>query len=135
MNQDAAEEFARDLMRRVRDEAIDACDILVSEEQSRTHGAPWSRALGPDSAGERELFRTLIPEVVDIVLFHLLNAIDNDDLELSLTVGGTSLRLSQIGEREMAGWLACGRGGWVDRFSERRFYDSYGKVFYERPEG
>jgi hypothetical protein len=66
----------------------------------------------------------IIPDVVDQVLFHLLDAIDNGQLPVGWPqVDGSLVPLDQLGRAEMAGWLMMGKGGWVDRFSQERSFD------------
>lgn len=72
--------FARAIVK-VRDDAIGEAGILLSPE---SHGGAseqrWREALG--SADYEAVKREIIPDVVDTALFHLLLAIDNEDLEL-----------------------------------------------------
>jgi hypothetical protein len=110
--------FARSLIRGVRDEAIDACDLLI-EEAAET--APEAGVLrDPDV---RSALTALAPEIVDEVLFQLLDRIDNEDLPLAWRRrDGVFMPLLDLGEGEMAGWLTA-EDGWVQSFSRKPFTD------------
>src|SRR6476660_3235482 len=113
--------FAEILMRRVRDEAVAVCDALAARRIAGPDGARWRGALaGPDA--ERAV-RELIPDVVDQVLFQLLDALDNGDLPLAWRRDdGTCIDLYDLGRSEMAGWFMAG-DGWRARHSAHRFFD------------
>ncbi|HVC77493.1 MAG TPA: hypothetical protein VND96_13355 [Candidatus Micrarchaeaceae archaeon] len=66
----------------------------------------------------------MIPDIVDQVLLHLVDAIDNGHLPLSWQSQDHSyVSLALAGQSEMAGWVAMGKGGWIERFSKQRFND------------
>lgn len=65
----------------------------------------------------------LLPDVVDQVLFHLLDAIDNDRLPLAWLDGTSSRPLEELGQGEMGGLLMMGDGGWIERYSSQRHFD------------
>lgn len=72
--------FARAIVK-VRDTAIGQAAIRLSP-QSRGGGSVqrWRSAIG--SADYEDVKREIIPDVVDSTLFHLLMAIDTNELEL-----------------------------------------------------
>lgn len=114
------EEFAGQLMRIVRDRAIDACDALNRGAIAGPQGDRWRRLGEPT----HEALETLIPDIVDQVLFELLAAADSGELPLAWRdPDGTTHDLEQIGASEMAGWLMLGVGGWRDTKSSHRFND------------
>jgi hypothetical protein len=119
----SVDEFARRLVETVRDLAIDSCDQLVGGVGRGVLGARWREQLGAPSA--REAVSELIPDVVDQVLFHLLDAIDNGLLPLAWKRDGTFEDLADAGQGEMAGWLMAGKGGWIDQYSARRHFDPF----------
>jgi hypothetical protein len=74
-------------------------------------------------AAPRDALQTLIHDIVDGVLFQLLNPNDNNELPLYWKRSAGSTSLVALGGEEMAGWLA-GRD-WPRRFSRQRFYDHF----------
>jgi hypothetical protein len=67
----------------------------------------------------------LIPEVVDQVLFELLDAGDNDELALAWRRSdGSWASLEELGSGDLARWF-MGSGGWRARFSSQRFSDPF----------
>lgn len=53
-----------------------------------------------------------------------MDAIDNDLLPLAWQrQEGSCVSLSIAGHGEMAGWVTMGKGGWIERFSQQRFFD------------
>lgn len=67
--------------------------------------------------------RTIIPDIVDNTVFHLLDAIDNGLLRLVFTdSSGRVVDLMKNGLSEMAGWY-MGTGGWRAQYSQERFID------------
>ncbi|MFG1954215.1 hypothetical protein [Micromonospora sp. NPDC048830] len=113
--------FAELLMRRVRDEAIAACDNLAAGRMSGPDGTRWREATADPAA--RAAVRELIPDVVDQALFELLNALDNGDLPLGWQRDdGSWADLYDLGRSEMAGWFMVG-DGWRAQHSRQRFFD------------
>jgi hypothetical protein len=115
--------FAELLVRLVRDRAIVACDKLAADDVRGTRGEYW-QALAADPAA-RDTASALIPEVVDEVLFQLLDAVDNGKLPIAWrgSEDGSWVSLEELGQGEMAGWLTMGKGGWLDSFSGQRHVD------------
>lgn len=114
------EEFAGQLMRALRDRAIDACDALNRGAVNGAQGDRW-RVLDTST---HEALDALIPDIVDQVLFELLAAVDNGSLPLAwLDADGSTHDLARLGASEMAGWFMLGAGGWRDSMSSRRFND------------
>jgi hypothetical protein len=114
--------FARLLMKLVRDRAISECDRLAEGAHRGLPGDPWLPLASDPRARQR--LGGVIPEVVDLTLFYLLDAIDGGDLPLGWrTPDGSWLALRELGMREMGGWLMGGEGGWRDRFSSQRYFD------------
>jgi hypothetical protein len=65
----------------------------------------------------------LIPDIVDQVLFELLDRADNNGLRLAWRRNdGEWVPLSDLGSGEMAGWL-MGSDGWRESYSGERFND------------
>jgi hypothetical protein len=116
--------FARLLVRHVRDRAIEVCDHHAAGTMRGPSGRRWDEALRKPS---REAIMQLIPDIVDEVLFELLNAIDNELLPVAWLGGdGEAAALNELGLGEMAGWYASGE--WPKRFSSQRLADLPGDV-------
>ena len=121
-DQGVVAQFADRVMQSVRDAAISDCDRLTDGRTKGPMGDRWRQALTDLTA--KEAVSLLIPDIVDQVLFHLMDAIDNDHLPLSWqSQHQTSVSLALAGHGEMAGWVAMGKGGWIERFSKQRFND------------
>lgn len=120
-NEPQLAEFAEHLVQQVRDKAISACDDLTTGEVRGPLGSRWRKA---SATGGAEALAELIPDIVDQVLFHLLDAIDNGQLQVGLRrTDGSFASLEELGQGEMAGWIMMGKGGWIERYSDQRFVD------------
>jgi hypothetical protein len=98
-------EFARLLVRQVRDAPIRNCDQR------------WGQ-LGLPGA-----MNLVVPDVVDETVFSLLHAIDTGSLRVKfVTSSGAEIDLTEDGRGELAGWY-MGSGGWRTLFSEERVVD------------
>ena len=123
MSSPAIEEFARLLMREVRDGAIRECDISFRPSASDVISQRWRSLMNKDSI--QELAETIIADSIDSALFKLLFAIDDGVLRLSFTASdGTIVDLKSEGGEEMAGWF-MGTGGWRAKYSQQRFVDDF----------
>jgi hypothetical protein len=121
-DQSVIRHFAETLMQLVRDESISDCDRLTDGRTKGPQGERWRQALSDLTA--QDAVSLLIPDIVDQVLFHLLDAIDNDRLPLAWQREDHSyVPLTRAGHGEMAGWVAMSKGGWPERFSKQRFND------------
>jgi hypothetical protein len=119
---DELREFARRLVHLVGDRAIAACDRLAAGEMRGARGEHWRSVVA--DATVRHALTGVIPDVIDEVLFELLNAIDNNELPLGWQRADSSfVALEELGKGEMAGWLTMGAGGWIEEFSTQRFND------------
>lgn len=116
------EEFAKVLVREVRDRAVKGCDLnLRPGARSRT-AVRWREA--GITAGSQT--NVLIPDSVDAAVFFLLNAIDQGVLRLQYTTAeGNVVDLSRDGLGELSGWY-MGSEGWRAMFSEERHEDEPG---------
>jgi hypothetical protein len=112
------EEFARTLIREVRDRAIADCDMLLRAEGNSPAAKRWREKL--NSGSTKDLAVTMIPDCVDDTLFYLLHAIDSGALRISFVASnGNVVNLTEEGMAELAGWL--GGDGWISKYSEQRF--------------
>lgn len=112
--------FAEMLMLLVRDQSIKDCDALATRRMGGEDGKRWRDLLGDRRA--REAVQELIPDIVDQVLFRLLNALDQGDMPLAWQREDSSYAdLYDLGKSEMAGWLmARDAEGWRARHSLQR---------------
>ncbi len=130
---DELNRFAEEMMRKVRDEAIHEADRLVSGKLANSDGERWRGLLKSEES--RKAVEALIPEVVDLTLFALLNSIDNRELPLSWRqAGGSVIGLDALGHGEMGGWL-MGSPGWRHAFSRERFFDPFSNLKLDLGDG
>jgi len=69
------------LIRQVRDQPIRICDLLAAGRMRAPDGERWRSVLTTVEA--RSAVTELLPDIVDQVLAHLLNALDQGDLPLA----------------------------------------------------
>lgn len=88
----------------------------MSEDAAGKVAEAW-RAVGAEHA------QVLIPELVDDVIFELLDAIDNHQLRLAFVrEDGTQVDLCETGE--LGGWfMTTLSSGWRAQFSKQRYLD------------
>jgi len=116
------EEFARMLVREVRDRSIASCDSQVNAESNSPVAKRWRQHLTTDSS--TGLATSMIPDCIDDALFHLLAAIDAGALHLSFVASnGSVVDLTNEGEGELAGWYMMSKEGWRSKYTEQRFAD------------
>jgi|ERR1700722_13165837 len=117
------EEFARILVQKVRDTAIQSCDMRLRQTAASATAKRWREAAG---SGTPEAFaKMVIPDIVDETLASLLLAIDQQLLRLSFTAStGKSVDLVTEGLGELSGWYKGG-GGWCEKYSNERFVDDF----------
>lgn len=115
------EEFAKILVQKVRDAAIQSSDRELQPNAGSPVAARWrdaSQHSMPDEFAE-----VLIPDIVDDTVFYLLNAIDQELLHLKfVSSSGKEVDLIEDGLGELSGWY-MGSGGWRAMHSEERFVD------------
>jgi hypothetical protein len=118
------EEFAKLLVKEVRDRAILSCDSRLKKCFKGPIAKRWRANLRDKSS--RDLAKSMIPDCIDDALFYLLYAIDSGVLRLSFTASnGNVVDLTTDGLGELAGWLAMGKGGWKSHYSQQRFVDDF----------
>jgi hypothetical protein len=117
--------FGQALIREVRDRALAESDRLASGAVKGPDGDRWRTLLdqrsGEHHAALADLVRALAPDIVDQVLFELLDSIDTGRLPLAWkSRDGNWLSLLELGAGESAGWLV-GAGGWRSHYSTQRY--------------
>ena len=121
----AIEEFANLIVRRVRDEAINNCDRILTTNAKSPIAKRWAEAAGDDGA---KAISATIPDIVDQAIFALLDAIDHGQISLQFVASnGTRVDLTEEGLGELAGWY-MGSGGWRASFSKERHVDDFGDL-------
>jgi len=114
-------EIAKQLIENVRDRAIQMADVSLRPNSNGPVARRW-RAAGVKHA------EIVIPDVVDMTLFALLNAIDEELLRLIfLPKEGGSFDLCKDGQGELAGWYMM-NDGWRTTYSKERFVDDIADV-------
>jgi hypothetical protein len=114
------EEFARTLVRQVRDAAVRNCDGLLQPQANSPVARRWrSLSASASDAG------VIVPDAVDETVFSLLQAIDQGAFRLKFVSGtGREIDLTDEGLGELSGWY-MGSGGWRAMFSEERYVDDF----------
>lgn len=114
------EEFARTLVRQVRDAAVRNCDGLLQPQANSPVARRW-RSLGASASDAG----VIVPDTVDETVFSLLQAIDQGALRLKFVSStGREIDLTDEGLGELSGWY-MGSGGWRAMFSEERYVDDF----------
>lgn len=115
------EEFAKILVQRVRDAAIQSSDRTMRQDAGDPVARRWREAA---REGKPEaLARVLIPDIVDDTIFYFLQAIDQELLRLSfVAANGKTVDLATDGLGELSGWY-MGSPGWRAMFAKERFVD------------
>lgn len=109
-------EFAKALVRHVRDNAIRNADMDLRPGVTSPVAKRWR-------AANVQGIDVVIPDIVDMTIFHLLNAIDQELLPLGLIGANDDIvNLMVEGHGELGGWYS-GTDGWVGMHSEERFVD------------
>ncbi len=117
------EEFAKKIVRLVRDQAIRDMDFTLDPSAKGPSAKGLQRVM--DNGTPAEFAAALIPDTVDEAVFYLLDAIDNG-LKLSFTASnGKTIDLCAEGHSELAGDYLGGADGWRRLYSKQRFSDDF----------
>jgi hypothetical protein len=120
------EEFARILVREVRDGAIRNCDRNLRPTATDAVAKRWRESAPTE--GTSAAPRVVIPDCVDETIFYLLQAVDHGVLRLKFVSStGKEIDLGKDGEGELSGWYMS-TGGWRARFSGERFVDDFSSL-------
>ncbi len=67
----------------------------------------------------------MVPDIVDLVVFHIFNAIDEGSLRLKyVSSSGREVDLTEVGLGELGGWY-MGGDGFRERYAKERFVDDF----------
>lgn len=114
------EEFAKILIREVRDVTIESCDMSLEPNTNSPTAKRWRDLLG---GSPKELGKTIIPDCVDRTLFYLLRAVDSGTLRISFVASnGKTIDLTDEGMSELGGWYAA-VDPWIMKYSKQRYVD------------
>ena len=101
--------------------AIRSCDIAPRPNAINPVAKPWKEAARGGSP--ESIVSIVVSDTVDRTVLDLLDAIDNEELNFSLTAAnGKRVDLPTDGLGEWAGWY-MGSGGWRALYSQDRFVD------------
>jgi hypothetical protein len=115
------EEFAKLLIREVRDEAIRSCDRKLRQDAKGHVAKRWKDL--PRGADPETVASVIIPDIVDAAISQLLRAIDDGVVKLSFTPSDAErVDLNEAGLGELTGWY-MGIPGWRSAYSEERYID------------
>jgi hypothetical protein len=119
-NEAVVDEFARLVMRFVRDDAVRSADALFTNN-ART-GRRWREIVA--TAAPADAIREVIPDIVDQAVDCLLDAIDQELLPLYFRLGeGEPVELCGANDTPMLAWYGGGSDSWLARFAEERYHD------------
>jgi hypothetical protein len=115
------EEFAKILVREVRDAASRNSDRRLKPEATHVVAKRWRESA---RSGQLEpIAKVLAPDIVDNTIFYLLHAIDEGSLQLSFTASnGQTVNLTKERLGEPAGWYS---GEWNGKYTKERFVDNF----------
>jgi hypothetical protein len=123
------EEFAKTLIRLVRDASIQSCDRGLLSTAETPVVKRWTKAANEGTP--ISYARVLIPDIVDETIFYLLHAIDEGGLRIAYTASnGTVVDLTTQGLGELSGWY-MGSEGWRGMFSKERFVDDFADLKWD----
>jgi hypothetical protein len=119
-NEAVVDEFARLVMRFVRDEAVRSADALFTNN-GRT-GQRWREIVA--TATPEDAIREVIPDIVDAAVDCLLDAIDQELLPLYFRLGeGEPVELCGANDTPMLAWYRGDSDSWLARFAKERYHD------------
>jgi hypothetical protein len=117
------EEFAKTLVREVRDRSIIDCDMLLRPQGNSPVAKRWRDKIKDDSS--MDLAVTIIADCIDHTLANLLDAIDSGALPVSFVASnGNVVDLTKEGLGELTGWY-MGSDGWIAKYSQQRFINDF----------
>lgn len=108
-------EFLELLVREVRDESVEACDVPRSARAKSGIAKRWRTVRAND-----QVLDAVLPDAVDLTIFEFLDAIDTGRLRLAfIAADNTVVDLFEEGVGELGGWYIM-EGGYRDTYAKQR---------------
>ena len=128
MENSAIDEFGKLLVEKVRDVVIQSCDRGLGPDAHSVVAKRWRKVMR--HATPESFAKEIIPDIVDDTISVLLDAIDQELLQLSFTAStGETVDLVSVArsDGELSGSYGPGTSsGWVAQHSKERFaHDLY----------
>ena len=113
---DAIEEFGQKLVKYVREDTLTSCDVIGKWGSND----PTTRQLRAyDRRLVQEVLDILLPSIVDDAIFHMLRAIECEDIRVIYVAdSGEQCDLAEIAQGELTGYY-LGEEGWAARYSRK----------------
>ena len=120
MSESPLDIFGTFLMTRVRDEAIKDWDMIFDGQMKDARGQRVHNEVKQLSSEARQFLRSVVSQVVDTTLHHLLWSLD-EATEIKVAVHTREAYVPDIASRSdgLAGELYT-EDGWIERFSTQR---------------
>jgi hypothetical protein len=115
------EEFARVLIKEVRDRTIVNCDSQLKESSNSPNAKRWREL---NVKHNTDLVKAVIADCVDLAIANFLSAIDHGSLNLKFVSSDNhEVDLTKAND-ELTGWY-MGSGEWREKFSKERYFDDF----------
>lgn len=120
MSQAALDQFGQLLMTKVRDQSISDWKKIVDGRMKGVSSVRIREVLSPLSEEQRQVFLSLVPEIVDTVLHHLLWTFEQeDDVRIGVVADDEDIASLNDVSDGLAGELYSDEG-WIARFSKEK---------------
>ena len=114
-------EFAKIVVKAIRDEAIRNCDAILHPDAGHAVARRWKQLEGKGHL--YEIADVLIPDIVDHTVGNLLRAVDDGLLKLSFRASnGKIIDLPEEVIGELTSWYM---GSWRGEYSGERYIDDF----------
>ena len=120
MSQSALDLFGELLMTKVRDEAILVWKMIVDGSMKGVTSERVNKMLSLYPDGYKNIIKSLVPDIVDTVLHHLLWTLDqNDNIHIRVTIDNQEIPSLKDISGDLPGELYAD-DGWIARFSKEK---------------
>lgn len=118
MSKTALDKFGQILIQNVRDESISDWKMIVTGQMKSQRAQSIRDKLSGLTDEQRQVFLSMISEVADTVLHHLLQCLEEeDDIELAITADGNRVQSLRDVSDGLPGELYTDEG-WIARFGK-----------------
>jgi hypothetical protein len=118
MELDALSHFGQILMAEVRDRAINDWEETLKGERKSARSKTNFQKLSTLKPEQQEVFRQILPQIVDSVLHHLLWILEeNEDIELNVKTSVGFQNIAKISDG-LTG-EPFGKNGWIAMYSKK----------------